>query len=47
LFGVERSFFAGDALDDQARILIYENAHLMNAQSRLLDIEVIESDCAV
>ncbi len=42
LFGVERSFFAGEALNDQTCVLIDENAHLFEAVYRFLKAELIE-----
>jgi hypothetical protein len=30
---MERAFFAGDALDDKARIFVNENAHLFGSES--------------
>jgi hypothetical protein len=30
---MERAFFAGDALDDEASIFVNENAHLFGSES--------------
>jgi hypothetical protein len=33
LLRMERAFLAGDALDDEARIFVNENAHLFGSES--------------
>ena len=42
LSGMERTFFAGNALHHQARIPIDKNAHLLGGESRFLNAKSTE-----